>query len=216
MSNVQEPRRTPRRASGRQRRADIIEATLRVMRREGLRALSHRVIAREAGVPLAATTYYFTDLEELVTEAFLHWWAGQQAHVEAVDARVRGLLDAAGPGGPPVEQVASAVADYLREQVVSLRADRELESAFQHEALRLPRLGEAVAAQQEAQLSLLARIHEAIGSPSPQLDARISHGVLLGLENAALLAAGRGKASVPVQEVLLRYLRAIWPAGITK
>lgn len=183
------------------------------MRRDGLRALSHRVIAREAGVPLAATTYYFTDLDELVTETFLHWWSLQRANVEAVDARVRALLASAGPGGPPLEAVAAAVAEYLREQVGALRADRELESAFLHEALRLPRLGEAVAAQQQAQLGLLARLHEAVGSPSPQLDARISLGVVLGLENAALLAGAAGQAALPVEAVLLRYLGAIWPSG---
>lgn len=213
MNTPREPRRTPRRASGRQRRADIIEATLRVMRREGLRALSHRVIAREAGVPLAATTYYFADLDELVTEAFLHWWSLQRANVEAVDARVRALLAGAGPGGPPLQALAAAVADYLREQVGRLRPDRELESAFLHEALRLPRLGEAVAAQQQAQLALLAKLHEAIGSPSPQLDARISLGVVLGLENAALLAGAAGQETLPVEAVLLRYLGAIWPTG---
>ena len=56
------------RASGRQRRLQILEATLRIIRRGGLRAISHRAVAAEASVPLAATTYYFRDLEDLITE----------------------------------------------------------------------------------------------------------------------------------------------------
>jgi DNA-binding transcriptional regulator YbjK len=54
---------------GAERRAAILAATVRLLVRDGLAAVTHRAVAREAGVPLAATTYYFESKDELVTEA---------------------------------------------------------------------------------------------------------------------------------------------------
>ncbi len=51
------------------RRATILAATIRILSRDGLAAVTHRAVAREADVPLAATTYYFSSKDELVTEA---------------------------------------------------------------------------------------------------------------------------------------------------
>ncbi|MCD0449625.1 TetR family transcriptional regulator [Actinocorallia sp. API 0066] len=52
------------------RRQAIIDAAGRVIAREGVGGLTHRKAAAEAGVPLGATTYYFTGLSELITAAF--------------------------------------------------------------------------------------------------------------------------------------------------
>ena len=51
------------------RRRAIVEATLAVIGRGGVDAVTHRAVAIEAGVPLAATTYYFASKAELVQEA---------------------------------------------------------------------------------------------------------------------------------------------------
>jgi DNA-binding transcriptional regulator YbjK len=53
-----------------ERRAAIVEATLRVIGTRGADAVTHRAVAAEAGVPLASTTYYFASKEALVREAF--------------------------------------------------------------------------------------------------------------------------------------------------
>src|SRR5690554_906244 len=58
------------RAKSEQRRRDILEATLRIIRTEGVRGVRHRAVAKEAKVPLAATTYYFKDIDELIVDAF--------------------------------------------------------------------------------------------------------------------------------------------------
>jgi DNA-binding transcriptional regulator YbjK len=51
------------------RRQAIVEAALAVIGRGGVDAVTHRAVAAEAGVPLAATTYYFGSKAELVQEA---------------------------------------------------------------------------------------------------------------------------------------------------
>ncbi|WP_373691576.1 TetR/AcrR family transcriptional regulator, partial [Endozoicomonas sp. SESOKO2] len=46
------------RANSEQRRRTILEAALRIVVRDGVRGVRHRAVAKEAQVPLSATTYY--------------------------------------------------------------------------------------------------------------------------------------------------------------
>ncbi|WP_052460791.1 TetR/AcrR family transcriptional regulator [Microbacterium gorillae] len=52
-------------ADAQPRRRQLVEAAIRVMDRDGIAGLTHRKAAQEAGVPLSATTYYFTSLDDL-------------------------------------------------------------------------------------------------------------------------------------------------------
>jgi DNA-binding transcriptional regulator YbjK len=58
-----------RQARGERRRRAILEAALRLIAKRGVEAIGHRAVAEEAGVPLAATTYYFKSLDELLEGA---------------------------------------------------------------------------------------------------------------------------------------------------
>ncbi|KAF1054989.1 MAG: HTH-type transcriptional regulator RcdA [Stenotrophomonas maltophilia] len=53
-----------------QRRQAILDAAMRLIVRDGVRAVRHRAVAAEAGVPLSATTYYFKDIQDLITDTF--------------------------------------------------------------------------------------------------------------------------------------------------
>lgn len=94
---------TPSQARGRERRATIVAAAATVLVRDGLRAVTHRAVAREAGVPLGSTTYYVADRDELVREAL-------GLLVDQERAR-RGAV-APGPDGD-VAAAARAVVDLL-------------------------------------------------------------------------------------------------------
>jgi len=54
-------------------RARINQATLQIIKRDGMRGVRHRAVAKEAGVPLGATTYHFKDIEDLIVSAFAYW-----------------------------------------------------------------------------------------------------------------------------------------------
>ncbi len=69
MSTTASELATGRSEQGAERRGAILAATVRLLVREGLGAVTHRAVAREADVPLAATTYYFASKDELVVEA---------------------------------------------------------------------------------------------------------------------------------------------------
>ncbi len=202
---------------GQRRRLEILDAALRIMARDGLRAVSHRAVAAEAGVPLAATTYYFSDLEDLITEAFLHWSESQlrvvgQFHAAALDVVRRAGGERAGQAGL-VDALADAASDYVVDQVLNHRPDRVLEFAFLHEAARLPRLRAAVRERQLQDRRILEQFHAAAGSPDPVLDAQISFSLLLGLEKAALLADPDALDRESMREVLVHYLRNALSGG---
>jgi AcrR family transcriptional regulator len=46
---------------------------MRIVVRDGVRAVRHRAVAAEAGVPLSATTYYFKDIDDLLTDTFAQY-----------------------------------------------------------------------------------------------------------------------------------------------
>ncbi|MFF1553237.1 TetR/AcrR family transcriptional regulator [Rhodococcus erythropolis] len=52
------------------RRARILQATLEVIKADGVAGVSYRGVAAHAGVPLGSMTYYFPTLEGLIVDAF--------------------------------------------------------------------------------------------------------------------------------------------------
>jgi len=182
------------------------------MRRGGLRAVSHRSVAAEAGVPLAATTYYFRNLDDLITESFLHWSEGARREVREFQDAARAVLQRADERGLSAEAQARRLADIAARHVIrqarTLRSDRELEFAFLHEAARMPRLRTVVRRRQAEDIRFLERFHAGLGSRQPAADARISHSLILGLERAVLLSGGGHKTLASTRAVLREYLKA--------
>ncbi|MEU7577091.1 TetR family transcriptional regulator [Streptomyces sp. NPDC041068] len=76
-----------RRAKGELRRRALIEATVRVIAREGASGVTHRSVAKEAGLPTTATTYYFDGIGDLLTAALT-------SCMEEDSARIEHLVDA--------------------------------------------------------------------------------------------------------------------------
>ena len=95
--------RTERTARGERRRRALLDATLRLVARDGPQAATHRAVAAEAGVPLAATTYYFASRDDLVASALR----------QAVDDELAELADQLGELGEPA--TAAEAADLLAE-----------------------------------------------------------------------------------------------------
>ena len=77
-------------ARGERRRRAILDATLALVGREGTAAVTHRAVAAEAGVPLAATTYYFSSKEDLMQGAMETLIARESANLKAIGDLVVG------------------------------------------------------------------------------------------------------------------------------
>jgi DNA-binding transcriptional regulator YbjK len=111
-----------RRRRGVKRRTEILEATLRLLAREGAAPLTMRAVAAEANVPLTATTYYFESKDELILEAW-------RLHAEREAARVSRATEAiASRLSPPevADRMARFVQDGLGPARESLLAEFEL------------------------------------------------------------------------------------------
>ncbi len=56
---------------GEARRGALQDAVIRVLENGGAGAVTHRAVAAEAGLPLAAATYYFEGIDDLLVSALL-------------------------------------------------------------------------------------------------------------------------------------------------
>jgi DNA-binding transcriptional regulator YbjK len=71
----------------RQRRDDLLAAAIELFAEGGSRAVTHRAVAKRAGLPPATTTYYFASIEELLREALA-------AHIQSWTAELQALTEA--------------------------------------------------------------------------------------------------------------------------
>ncbi|RZS59200.1 TetR family transcriptional regulator [Microcella putealis] len=115
-------------AKGRARRDALLDAALAVIEREGPAALTHRAVAAEAGLPTSAATYYFSDIDELLTSVLRRSVADYDASIGRLDPHdLEGAADAIRRYA--LEQRATAVAHYelllLATRRPALRADAE-------------------------------------------------------------------------------------------
>ena len=168
MSTTKAPR-------GEARRAHILEAALRIVARTGPEALTHRRVAAEAGVPLAATTYWFASKDELVLEAYALAAARDIARIESVAARIE--RDGVGSGDDLAAELAALAARELHGERAGLIASY----ALWLEAARRPGLRATSTAWTEACAALATSMMVAAGSPAPVLDAQLLVAALDGL-----------------------------------
>ncbi len=150
--------------------------------------MRHRAVAARAGVPLAATTYYFTSLDDLVGAALTSladsWLARGQAVLDGLAARVddaptlaRAVVDVV-LGGPELDDEAAVLTMYERFlQAGRSPALRPVVTAY---GARLDRL-------------LLAVLRR--GSPGADEDA--ARRVLATLDGTVLRALAEGRPVLP-------------------
>lgn len=163
--------------------------------------ITHRSVAEEAGVPLAATTYYFESKEHLLAEAFrLH--AEKEARrvakaTRAIDAELT------------KDQLADHLAKFLADGLSIARASLIAEYELLLQAARRPELEtysrifyDTIEAQLEGSLA-------AIGSPSPENDTRIIMATLAGLEVDNLSTPNSALDLAKLHELMHRLLESL-------
>jgi len=175
----------------------LVRAAADLLLDEGLAALSHRAVAARAGLPLAATTYYFDSLEDLRDEALqdlAHGWLDRAgAVVDALPARI-GPVRAA-------QAVIRVVGTDAPSRQLLLLYERYLE-AGRHDRLR-----PFVVASNERLCALVREVLLRAGLPAGQGDARL---VLAVADGAAVTALAEGTApDAAVRTSLGRLLRLL-------
>jgi DNA-binding transcriptional regulator YbjK len=190
---------------GTERRQHLTAAAGELVMEQGFGAVSHRAVAQRAGLPLAATTYYFASLEDLLAEAVGDltdsWLAAARGVVDALPEHLDGpravaeaVLHVAAlvPGGGTGTDPGALLSLY----------ERYVESA-RHEGLR-----PLIAAYDAGIDGLLVDVLRRAGAPAAPDAARL----LLAVADGALLRAlaeGRPpEAAVDAVEGVARLLSA--------
>ncbi|MFF2777970.1 TetR/AcrR family transcriptional regulator [Streptomyces sp. NPDC058052] len=126
-----------------ERRERIVDAALRVVRRDGIGRLTHRTVAAEADVPLGSTTYHFGSLDELLVAALRKVNAGFAGELRGATLREGEAL----PAG---------LARLLGAWLGAERSQVELEYELYLAALRRPALRPVAAEWAEEVVTVLA------------------------------------------------------------
>jgi DNA-binding transcriptional regulator YbjK len=87
--------RVPQQLRGEERREHILRATLRVIGRDGIAAVTHRRVAGEAGVPLGSLTYWFATKDDLLREALRLFVDEEAARLRRVSEELSDDMDPA-------------------------------------------------------------------------------------------------------------------------
>lgn len=202
------------RAKSELRRLEILEATLRIAARDGLRGIKHRAVAREAGVPLAATTYYFRDINELISDAFMLFAEKARDNLGRFYDTVNIVLDSMPPqslerGRPErqalAERLTAISTAYLSEQFSERKEQVMAEQVFLIEALRDERLAELAQSYRSAWIAGLEHILDRLDCPSPGRDATLLVNVVLGMGYDGLLH-GRGVSGRALGDTVSRMI----------
>ncbi len=183
-------------AKGEARRAAIVGTAAQLLATAGPDSVNHRAVATAAGLPLAATTYYFDSLDDLRAAA-----VEQVLRVEA--EQVERLVDAL----PRRVRSAAATAEHVVDVVLGPdRSDVELQSLYErflacgrHPALR-PLLRAARAGIDAALTETLDRC----GHPSADVPTLVA---LIDGSVVSALVEGDGSARRRAEQAVTAALR---------
>ncbi len=215
--SVQYQGRKASRQGSEQRRQDILDAAMRIVVRDGVRAVRHRAVAAEAGVPLSATTYYFKDIDDLLTDTFAQYVERSAAYMARLWANNEGLLREmviSGDGSPEcrsqlADDIARLMADYVHRQLINRREHLMAEQAFRQEALLNPRLALLVRSHQQILLHGTCQLFQVLGSREPQQDAKVLTAIIGRMEYQGLLNDAEPEAEQEMLGILTRYMHLV-------
>lgn len=218
VAEIQYQGRKARRSGSEQRRQAILEAALRIIVKEGMRAVRHRAVAREADVPLSATTYYFKDLTDLIADAFTLFAERGLTEVVApfkeaafalLTEMAPGLQESAEQRALLLDRLSEATSEFIMREITEERDHLVAEQAFYSEAIIEPRLAELANLYVSKQHEALSEACAIMGAAEPQLDGEILMSVMYRLERRALSEGGLAADEVRTQ--IRRTLELIVP-----
>lgn len=180
-----------------QRRRNILEAALRIVVTEGVRGVRHRAVAKEADVPLSATTYYFDDIHALIADTFtLFAESAMENVVDPIYAQVEVFIKSnretfekdPAARAQLVERMALLITMFIQGEVTEKRDHLMAEQAFMHECLRDPHLREIARSYFDHLVNQLRQLSAIIGLKDPDIAGDILMGTVFRIEYEALIA----------------------------
>lgn len=186
------------------RRAQLLDATIAVIGRGGLSAVTHRAVEAEAGLPHGSTTYYFKSRQALIDAAVERLLVVDHEAVDWIAHEIAMVL-AEGRGELDHDRLAAGVTTWIRTRPELQLARYELTLA----GSRRPEIRERMRAGRETFVRLLVPIVVAAGSTDPPRDASAMLAMLDGLILNELTGRPDGQAPEISGLALKRILDAI-------
>jgi DNA-binding transcriptional regulator YbjK len=196
-SAIQYRGRKTSRSGSEQRRKSILEAALRIVISEGIRGVRHRAVAKEADVPLSATTYYFKDISDLIADTFtLFAEKNLSSLVDPFAGRIENYLGQFTLDDLRGRELRDSIVDELAEMTANLvcyeltegRDNLLAEQAFLHEATIDKRLRDLARTYRRSLLEggilSTCKIYNTL---DPEADANILLNSVLNIEYEYLL-----------------------------
>lgn len=183
--------RKARRAGSEQRRQAILEAALAIIVRDGIRAVRHRAVAREAQVPLSATTYYFKDISDLIADTFtLFAERALEQVVRPFRDRAFTLIEAFSRQASHdqaqrqqlIDSLSAMTTGFILDELANRRSHLVAEQAFLQEAILDERLRALADLYLKELTGLLVGACRAFGSQHPELDGELVHAHIMAIE----------------------------------
>ncbi len=184
-----------RRSKGAQTRELILDGALRVLAREGLRGVTHRAVAAEAGVQLSLTTYYFKDINALIEQAFELFCARSRPNNEKIWVDLFNYMDRYTPAElrktAVREQIcidlAEMATDILLHWVKETPEGLAVEQVFLSSVQQAPNLRDMAAEHRQSLLNPLIRLCSLVNRKDPEIDAALLLDTMTRLEYEAIL-----------------------------
>jgi len=211
-------RKTSRKGSELRRKA-ILEAALRIVVRDGVRGVRHRAVAKEAEVPLSATTYYFKDISDLIADTFVLFAENTMTSgMNKIKAQLNDYLQQCDTQIMSTPEGRSSVIDQLShflaaKIVADLLVKREhlmAEHAFILEALRDDRLRTIALSYKHSKQMGLVDICKTLGSTNAIDDAWIVLNSILQIEKENLLRDNTQIDCMEIESKLGRLFTALF------
>lgn len=197
------PKNAPPSRRGIARKNAIIDAALAVVGQVGIAGLSMRVVAAHAGMPLAAVGYYFAGKDDLINAAF-------ERHIQQETARITRAITRMGDS-PTAAILADRLADFVVGGLTDSREQLLAEYEFTIAAVRRTSLAEAATAWQAILNAQVHAVVGALGSSSPNTDAKLILAVLAGLEVDHLATPMDASRIAAIRDVLHRLMASLEP-----
>lgn len=210
-----------RREKGEQTRRRILDATLRVICRDGIRGVTHRSAASEAGVHLSLTTYYFTDIEEMIREAFKHFCNLPNPELEQAMATAAAYLDSftarelrkRAVREQASERLAVLAGDHLYQQILHNPDRLAIEQILFSEARLSPAVRQVGLQHRQMQIRGLLKLCRYFNRRDPEINAELLFGAIMALQYQRL---GLPRSAVDRDHIItLLHRQMSWLTGLS-
>lgn len=183
------------------RRVEILRATLKILVKDGVRAVRHRAVAKEADVPLSATTYYFKDITDLINDAFTFYAESSiqeltnlngvetKSLIDSYKIKLSMQLDGENADGlmeKLVHDVTWIMVRYLKDKLVNNRYHLLLKQAFMFESTNNERLWGVGQTYYGCLQDLMEKMCASMGMDEPRNCAKLILGGIWAIEQDAL------------------------------